>query len=76
MPPKTKPTTKLEPQKVRCADCRHFLRDTAGTSHTAQRPYRFFLGVCKKGQTPDSQIKQFADREKVCPIYSKNNKEV
>lgn len=57
-----------EQPKVRCADCRHFERDTTGISHNIETGV-YFMGVCRKGHTPDSPVKQFADKEKFCDAY-------
>lgn len=61
---------KTEQPKVRCADCRHFERDTEGISRNINTGV-YFLGICKQGQHPDSTVKQFADRERECSTYKR-----
>lgn len=60
----------LEPEarKVRCADCRHFRRDTEGISLSVETG-EYFMGVCGTGLRPDTPIKQFADKERICNQY-------
>lgn len=58
-----KPAAK--PKLVTCGMCRHFRRDTEGPSYNAYT-HEYFMGVCGLGLKPDSPIKQFADRERVC----------
>jgi hypothetical protein len=54
-------------QKVYCADCEHFERDTSGISRTVDGEY--FMGIYTEGLHPDSPIKQFADKAKKCETY-------
>lgn len=68
---KNTPIQKPEPPRVRCADCRYFERDTTGISFDITTGV-YFMGICRKGQHPDSPKKQFADRQRVCPTFSKN----
>ena len=58
---KEKEKTKL----VVCADCRHFHRDTTGPSYNAYT-HVYFMGTCTLGLTPDTPIKQFADKQREC----------
>ena len=58
---KEKEKTKL----VVCADCRHFHRDTTGPSYNAYT-HVYFMGTCTLGLTPDTPIKQFADKPHIC----------
>ena len=53
---------------VTCGRCRHFRRDTEGPSYNAYT-HEYFMGVCGLGLKPDSPIKQFADRHRVCSKY-------
>ena len=57
--------TKPKPTLVVCADCRHFRRDTTGPSYNAYT-HVFFMGTCALGLTPDTPIKQFADKPHIC----------
>ena len=54
-----------KPRLVTCGACRHFRRDTEGPSFDAYT-HEYFMGVCGLGLKPDSPIKQFADRKRVC----------
>ena len=56
-------------QKVYCADCEHFQRDTSGISRTIDGEY--FMGICTEGLHPDTPIKQFADKARKCEHYDK-----
>lgn len=56
-PPKPKPVT--------CGTCRHFRRDTTGPSYNAYT-HVYFMGTCALGLTPDTPIKQFADKPHIC----------
>lgn len=53
---------------VRCGECRHFRRDTEGPSYNVYT-HEYFMGVCGLGLKPDSPIKQFADKSRVCGNY-------
>ena len=53
--------TKPKPILVTCATCRHFRRDTSGPSRNAYT-HVYFMGSCALGLTPDTPIKQFADK--------------
>lgn len=57
-------------QKVRCADCRHFRRETEGISRNIDTG-EYFMGDCSIGLHPDSPIKQFANRERICNQFIK-----
>ena len=57
-----------EPQTVYCGECRHFHRDTEGTSFRIETG-EFFMGVCGKGLKPDTVKKQFADKPRRCKSY-------
>lgn len=57
---------------VRCADCRHFRRDTEGMSRNAFT-HEYFMGVCAAGLDPDRTrnertgiAKAFADKKRTC----------
>ena len=54
-------------QKVYCADCDHFQRDTSGISRTIDGGY--FMGICTEGLHPDTPKKQFADKARKCETY-------
>ncbi|MBR6130307.1 MAG: hypothetical protein IKQ20_00430, partial [Bacteroidales bacterium] len=56
---------KEKPKPVTCRRCRHFLLDTKGISYNVYTKV-YFMGVCLLGRKPDSPIKQFADRERLC----------
>lgn len=56
--------------RVQCAECRHFKRDTEGISHSIITG-EYFMGICTLGLTPDSPIKQFADKPRSCDRYAK-----
>ena len=57
--------SKPKPTLVVCADCRHFRRDTTGPSRNAYT-HVYFMGTCALGLTPDTPIKQFADKQREC----------
>lgn len=59
---------KEKPKLVMCRGCRHFRRDTEGRSYNAYT-HEYFMGVCGLGLKPDSPIKQFADRERLCKAF-------
>ena len=68
--PATPPTP--DPKKVRCADCRHFVRDTTGLSRR-NGTGEYFMGVSDIGCDPDrtynkktGTAKIFADKERYC----------
>lgn len=67
----TKETAKDTSGKVRCADCRHFKRDTEGISHNVYTG-EYFMGTCTAGLHPDTPIKQFADHLRECKKHAKN----
>lgn len=50
-----------------CSDCQHFQRDTTGISRDINGVY--FMGVCQRGLHPDSPIKQFADKPRICETF-------
>ena len=54
-------------QKVYCAECDHFQRDTSGISRAIDGEY--FMGICTEGLLPDTPIKQFADKARKCETY-------
>jgi hypothetical protein len=53
---------------VRCSDCVHFRRDTEGISRSVTTG-EYFMGVCKAGLHPDSPIKQFANKYRLCNSF-------
>lgn len=53
---------------VTCGTCRHFRRDTDGPSRNAYT-HEYFMGACAFGLKPDSPIKQFADKARVCERF-------
>ena len=57
----------IEPPKVYCGECKHFIRDTSGISRTVDGEY--FMGICTEGLHPDSPKKQFADKARKCETY-------
>ena len=54
--------------RVKCSDCRWFVRDTDGISFKLGTN-EFFMGECSKELHPDTPIKQFADHERLCNSY-------
>ena len=56
---------KAKPKLVTCATCKHFHRDTTGPSYNAYT-HVYFMGTCALGLTPDTPIKQFADKQREC----------
>ena len=56
---------KAKPKLVTCATCKHFHRDTTGPSYNAYT-HVYFMGSCALGLTPDTPIKQFADKQREC----------
>ena len=66
---KTKDKPVETEQKVYCADCEHFVRDTDGISRTINGEY--FMGICTEGLYPDTPKKQFADKARKCEHYDK-----
>ena len=60
---------KPKPTLVVCADCRHFRRDTTGPSYNAYT-HVYFMGSCALGLTPDTPIKQFADKPHICDKHN------
>ena len=60
---------KPKPTLVVCADCRHFRRDTTGPSYNAYT-HIYFMGSCALGLTPDTPIKQFADKPHICDKHN------
>ena len=63
------PVKDKTPKKVFCSDCRHFRRDTEGPSYRRDTG-DFFMGDCLKGLHPDTIKKQFADKPRICKLYS------
>ena len=59
---------KEKPKLVTCGRCRHFRLDTEGPSYYAYT-HEYFMGVCGLGLKPDSPIKQFADKARVCENF-------
>ena len=57
-----------EPQMVCCGECRHFMRDTDGINKSLATG-KYFMGVCLIGHTPDTRIKQFANKRRTCKDY-------
>ena len=60
---------KPKPTLVVCSDCRHFRRDTTGPSYNAYT-HVSFMGSCALGLTPDTPIKQFADKPHICDKHN------
>ena len=54
--------------RVKCSDCRWFVRETEGISFRLDTK-EFFMGDCSKGLHPDTPIKQFADHLRECKTY-------
>lgn len=50
---------------VTCSTCIHFARDTDGISRCRDTG-EYFMGVCSLGLTPDTPIKQFSKKRRVC----------
>ena len=67
---KKKITTDQEPELplITCGECARFRRDTSGRSRNIYT-HEYFMGVCSVGLTPDSPIKQFADKPRRCKRY-------
>ena len=59
---------KEKPKLVTCRRCRHFLLDTKGISYNVYTKV-YFMGVCLLGLKPDSPIKQFSDKARVCDSF-------
>jgi hypothetical protein len=57
----------IEPPKVYCGECKHFIRDTSGISRNIDGEY--FMGICTEGLHPDSPKKQFADKARKCETF-------
>lgn len=73
---KTKDKPVETEQKVYCADCEHFVRDTDGISRTINGEY--FMGVSDIGCDPDNTFnpikgtaKIFADKPRKCETFKK-----
>ena len=62
--------TTQEPEKVTCGECRFFERDTEGRSFYILTG-EYYMGVCCLGRTPDTPIKQFANKPRKCEYYYK-----
>lgn len=60
---------KKKPRLVECCQCRHFKRDTEGPNCSVMTG-EYFMGVCLIGCTPDTKVKQFAERPHECKGYS------
>lgn len=58
----------IVPPCVTCGDCRHFRRDTEGRSYSCETG-EYFLGFCELELTPDTKIKQFANKKRQCTEY-------
>ena len=63
------PVIDKTPKTVYCGECRHFQRDTEGTSRR-QSDGTYFMGDCMKGLHPDTIKKQFADKPRKCEQYA------
>ena len=63
---------KAQPKLVTCATCRHFRLDTEGPSYNAYT-HVYFMGTCAIGCTPDTPIKQFADKKHQCNGYKESH---
>lgn len=61
------PTPKPQ-SKVTCGECHHFKRDTEGISRCRDTG-EYFMGECLKGLRPDTEIKQFANKPRICKFY-------
>ena len=55
--------------KVRCCDCRLFVRDTSGRNISAITG-EYFMGSCPEGHN-DGGSKVFADKLRTCENYEK-----
>lgn len=64
-------TPKTQPRLVTCASCRHFHLDSSGPSYNSDT-HIYFMGICTLGLTPDSPIKQFANRPRICINHKPN----
>lgn len=60
----------VEPPKVYCGECKHFIRDTDGPSFSIATG-EYFMGECAEGLHPDTPKKQFADEARKCEHYDK-----
>lgn len=66
--------TKPQQMKVRCADCRHFQRDTEGLCYNVVTGV-YFMGTCPLGHSEGTvKGRVFADANRVCGDFkSKGN---
>lgn len=56
------------PKLVTCGECRRYERDTEGRSYNRETG-EFFLGLCGEGLHPDTPVKQFANKPRVCEKF-------
>lgn len=56
------------PKLVTCGECRRFERDTEGRSYN-RTIGEYFLGRCGVGLHPDTPVKQFANKPRVCEKF-------
>lgn len=59
-----------EKPRIKCADCKHFVRDTDGISRRNDT-HEYFMGDCLKSIYPDHCRKVFAELERVCDSFEK-----
>ena len=57
-----------KPHEVTCGDCRHFVLDTEGCSRRNDTG-EYYMGICGAGLCPDSPVKQFANKPRICAKY-------
>lgn len=62
------PKAEVKVVRVTCSDCRHFKRDTEGSSFCLDT-HEYFMGECMKGLYPDTSIKQFANKLRECKQF-------
>lgn len=58
-------------EKVRCAACRHFKRDTSGSSRNVVTG-EYFIGSCPFGHGDGVEGRVMADVKRVCKDYDSN----
>ena len=56
------------PKLVTCGECRRYERDTEGRSYN-RTTGEYFLGRCGAGLHPDTPVKQFANKPRVCDKF-------
>ena len=57
-----------QPRMVKCVDCMCFVLDTEGYSRRNDTG-EYFMGICCAGLCPDSPVKQFANKPRICAKF-------